>query len=162
MSTSFRISLSNVIGAVLSKFLIISVFFLLMRSPNLAVLSFLAFLHKNYLLRHMSSAKSKSPILSLFPFHDTPLDIVLFNRMTKFIAIENSNGERMQPCVTPVFTLNGSDGSLFTSTVHSEFRYKLDIRLITFSGIPVEVTKYMYFEEKILLCTTINNTISFH
>ena len=135
LSTSFRISLSNVIGAVLFKFLSNFCFLLINEKLDLGSLlteNFCLFLHfftrtiyKTYVIQQSLS----SPILSLFPFYDVPLDIVLCDRMTKSIAIENSNGERMQPCLTAVFTLNGSDGSLFTSTVHSEFRYKFNIRV---------------------------------
>ena len=56
--------------------------------------------------------------------------------MTKSIAIQNRIGERIHPCLTPVFTLNGSVGSPSTRTVHSESSYRLDIILMIFLGIP--------------------------
>ena len=72
----------------------------------------------------------------MFSLHWTPNSAVLISSARSFMNIENSVGERMQPCFTPFWISNQSVRSLLTLTALSTLSYNDLIRFRNGPFIP--------------------------
>jgi len=73
-----------------------------------------------------SSANSNDDIIASLQWTPNPTEFISSTR--SFINVENSEGERMQPCLTPFWISNQSVSLLLTLTALSTFSYKDLIR----------------------------------